>query len=599
MCGIVGFAGDRDSQELLEDLEKLAYRGYDSAGVALLTEKGLSCIRAPGKLENLRARLESKPLCQGSAGIGHTRWATHGAPTEENAHPHLSRNGKVAVVHNGIVENWHALKEELIRDGVSFSSQTDTEVIPHLIEKYLTQTGSPHRALQMATARLRGAYALAVLFTEDPEALWGVRYQSPLVAAVVGDTGYLASDIPALLDKTDRVIDLEQGDTVRLFRGTIQIWDAHGDPKVTVPRTVTWSAAQAQKGGYDTFMEKELWEVPLAVEQTRKTAEEFLEAEGSTLAGVSEICFLGCGSAWHVGVMGQYTAESLLSLPVRVEPASEMRYRNVPLRSGCLCVAVSQSGETADTLAALDAMRERGVPTLGIVNVVGSALSRRADKVLYTAAGPEIAVATTKAYGAQLLATWSLLRGIARERGMEREVITLGEGIKALPDALRAVLARYEEVYRMAEKIKDAHSAFFIGRGQDYAACMEGSLKLKEITYIHAEAYPAGELKHGTISLITPGTPVVACITDPALASKTLAGVEEVKARGGVPYLFVGQDIQVPRELGEIFLLPPCPSVTAPAVAVLAMQLLAYRVSRLRGLDPDRPRNLAKSVTVE
>lgn len=610
MCGIVGYTGfEAAAPRLLDGLEKLAYRGYDSAGIALHERGGLVTARAVGKLGELIALTRGGSIYRGTCGIGHTRWATHGAPAARNAHPHLSQDGGVAVVHNGIIENYRILKAELEAEGAVFSSETDSEVIPFLIAKYLKQTGEPEEAIRRATARLVGAYALGILFSEYPYRIYAVRYQSPLVAAHCEGCSLIASDVPALLEYTRQVIYPAEGEVVCLTPDAMTVTDADGKVVRHLPHTVEWDSAAARKDGYSSFMEKEIHEVPRAMEQTIRS---LTDGEGrctdlgggidpARLRETEELCFLGCGSAYHVGVVAQYCAEKLLGIPVRTEPASEFRYRRVPLAKNCLAVAVSQSGETADTLAAVRESRRRGIYVLGVVNVVGSAIARETDAVLYTRAGPEIAVATTKAYCAQLCAAYLLIAAILRAKGNEEEARRLERAVAALPECAAAVVGRAENIMTLASSLAGARDAFFIGRGADYAACMEGSLKLKEITYSHAEAYAAGELKHGTISLIEEGVPVVAVLTQPHVLAKTLSGAEEVRARGARVIAIAGEGVALPENFAAPDIIPvpvPDPDVS-PALSAVAMQLLALGVCRARALDPDQPRNLAKSVTVE
>lgn len=596
MCGIIGYTGVRPAAPLLlEGLGRLAYRGYDSAGIAVLADGGriVRC-RAEGKLARLLEKCQGGAEIPGTAGIGHTRWATHGAPLEHNAHPHLDGSGRVAVVHNGIIENWRELRRELAEEGYTFSSETDTEVIVHLLARAVAAGRTPAEALRDTVGRLRGTYALGVIFACEPEVLYGVRRESPLLVGRGDGEMFLASDIPAILPYTRLVWEPPTDTIVRLTPRGVTL-PFPGDAPAF--REVTWDAAAAERGGYASFMEKEIHEIPQVVAHTATEGEALLPP---SLAGnVTGVTFIGCGSAYHVGLAGAYFGEKLTGVPVRVFVASEFRYHPVPLAPRELVVAVSQSGETADTLAALREAKRRGAYVLSVVNVVGSTIARESDRVFYTQAGPEIAVATTKAFCAQLVAVYRLFAEIAtakRGRAVGAEVLS---GLAKVPDAVRRVLDGREGIRRMAHRIAQAESAFFIGRGADYPACLEGSLKLKEISYLHAEAYPAGELKHGTISLVTAGVPVIALATQSALVGKTLSGVEEVHARGAEVYLITDETLTADAPTAARFVLPHIHEMLMPLPAAVAFELLALEVAAERGLDPDMPRNLAKSVTVE
>ena len=598
MCGIMGYTGTREAAPILLDgLGRLAYRGYDSAGIAVAGAAGrITRCRAEGKLRNLIEKSQGGAVLPGSAGIGHTRWATHGAPKEYNAHPHMSHDGKIAVVHNGIIENYRELREELTRAGYTFTSDTDTEVVVHLLHRALSEGRDPEDAIRTVLARLRGAYALAMLFTSRPGDLYAVRQESPLLIGQGEGECFLASDAPALLPYTRWLYESAPGELVRLSPAGAELLRADGGSVSPSFCEVTWDAGAAEKGGYASFMEKEIYEIPGVLARLAAEREEPLPR---ALAGdITGVYFVGCGSAYHVGLSAAYFGEALVGLPVRVMVASEFRYHSVPLAPRDLVVAVSQSGETADTLAALREAKRRGAYVLAIVNVVGSSIAREADAVLYTRAGPEIAVATTKAYCAQLVVAARLFLEIASVQRGREAARTLSEGLGGLADAVRAVLAQRARIRAVAERVSAWEDAFFIGRGADYPACLEGSLKLKEISYLHAEAYPAGELKHGTISLVSPGVPVIALLTQPALLEKTLSGVEEVRARGGEVFPFYDETLPCPPDLLGVP-LPHVPPPLAPLPAAVALELLALEVATLRGLDPDMPRNLAKSVTVE
>ncbi len=597
MCGIIGYTGVAPALgRLMRGLETLTYRGYDSAGVAV-NENGRICIcRAAGAIEQLARRQALAAMATGCAGIGHTRWATHGAPTEGNAHPHTDMTNEVAVVHNGIIENSAFLRRELEATGTVFSSETDTEVIPHLLMHYRRRGAAPREAIRATIERLRGSYALAVMFADAPEELYAVRHQSPLAVAKGEDGCYLASDVTALLPHTRRVCYLEEGVIVRLDRRDVSLFDAQGERMPPIYTRVTWGAQDAGRGDYAHYMEKELYEVPEAIARTSAAAEVsplFQAGKGGLLSDIDGICFVGCGSAYHVGLASVLAGERITGLPTRAEIASEFRYHPPLLTPRTLVVAISQSGETADTLAAVRAAKSRGYRTLAIVNVEGSAIAAAADAVFYTQAGPEIAVATTKAYCAQMVTAEALLYAVARAR---KGVAEDREEMDKTTACCREILASRGEIKKFAKRISKSRDAFFIGRGMDAAICREGALKLKEITYLHAEAYEAGELKHGTISLIEEGTPVVAIVTDAALADKMETAVREVEARGAWVLVLASADICLPPHAEKIQ-LPQ--SARAPLLAAYATQWLAYEVSLERGLNPDRPRNLAKSVTVE
>lgn len=595
MCGIIGYTGARQAAPiLLAGLERLAYRGYDSAGVAVAEGGCLLRCRAEGKLPALLEKYRGGAVMSGTAGIGHTRWATHGAPCLHNAHPHVSTDGRVALVHNGIIENYRALRAELEAAGCVFTSETDTEAIVHLLAQYLREAGSPAEAIERTIARLVGSFALAILFAQEPQAVYAVRRESPLLVGAGAGEQYLASDVPALLPLTRRVWEPPTDCIVRLTPDGVALPLTSAAPAFT---EVTWDADAAERGGYDTFMEKEIGEIPAVVARTAATEEALLPPH--IAGGATGVVFIGCGSAYHVGLAAACFGEGLTTLPVRVYVASEFRYRRIPLAPTDLVVAVSQSGETADTLAAVREAKRRGAYVLAIVNVVGSSIAREADRVFYTSAGPEIAVATTKAFCAQLIAVYRLFGEFAAARGGRGQTAFLHEALATVPDAVRRVLAAREGIRAMAERLRDAESAFFIGRGADHPACLEGSLKLKEVSYLHAEAYPAGELKHGTISLVTAGVPVIALSTDAALAEKLRTGIEEVRARGAEVFLLCDEGWAETLPARCRFPLPHIEEPLMPIVSAVALELLALDVATLRGLDPDTPRNLAKSVTVE
>lgn len=595
MCGIIGYTGARQAAPiLLAGLERLAYRGYDSAGIAVAEGSCLLRCRAEGKIPALLEAYRGGAAMSGTAGIGHTRWATHGAPLLHNAHPHVSTDGRVALVHNGIIENDRSLRAELEASGCVFTSETDTEAIVHLLAQYLRENGNPAEALKLTIARLTGSFALAVLFAQEPQAVYAVRRESPLLIGTGTDGQYLASDVPALLPLTRRIWEPPRDCIVRLAPDGITL---PLSPTVPTFTKVTWEADAAERAGYDTFMEKEIGEIPTVVARTAASKEALLPPH--IAGGVTGAVFIGCGSAYHVGLAAACFGEELTALPVRVCVASEFRYRRIPLAPTDLVVAVSQSGETADTLAAVREAKRRGAYVLAIVNVVGSSIAREADRVFYTSAGPEIAVATTKAFCAQLVAVYRLFGELAAARGGREHAAFLQKALATVSLAVRRVLAMHDEIRTMAARLRNAESAFFIGRGADHPACLEGSLKLKEVSYLHAEAYPAGELKHGTISLITDSVPVIALSTCAALSEKLRTGIEEVRARGAEVLLFCDERWSQALPAQQCFPLPHIEESLMPILSAVALELLALDVATLRGLDPDTPRNLAKSVTVE
>ena len=622
MCGIVGYTGNEQAAPiLLEGLSKLEYRGYDSAGLAVRDASALAqVVKATGKLRNLSEKTDAGRALAGTCGIGHTRWATHGEPSMVNAHPHVSGNcsgsGSGAVesdvvgVHNGIIENFAELKEKLLRNGYQFYSDTDTEVVVKLVDYYYNKYKiGPVDAINRMMVRVRGSYALALLFKDYPGEIYAARKDSPLIIGVSDDAAYLASDVPAILKHTRSVYYIDNLQAARICPGSVRFYDLNGD-EVQLPLTeITWDAEAAEKGGYEHFMLKEIHEQPAAVRDTLnslvKDGEITLAETGLTdelLRSVSQIEIVACGSAWHVGMAAQYVIEDLAHVPVRVELASEFRYRSAPAPENALVIVISQSGETADSLAALRLARERGMATLAVVNVVGSTIAREADHVLYTMAGPEIAVATTKAYSAQLIALDALAIRLASVRGAidAQEARRLVGELSALPEKIGRVLEDKERIQWFSSKIANAHDIFFIGRGLDYAISLEGSLKMKEISYIHSEAYAAGELKHGTISLIENNTLVVGLLTQPSLFEKTVSNMAECKARGAyLMGLTTHGNFAVEDSVDFTVYVPKTDTHFTPSLAVIPLQLLGYYTSVNRGLDVDKPRNLAKSVTVE
>lgn len=612
MCGIVGYVGrEQAAPVLLEGLKKLEYRGYDSAGVAVRDGSG-DCVvvKAMGKLINLRKKINEGTSLKGTCGIGHTRWATHGEPSENNAHPHCSDDGCVVGVHNGIIENFAELKEKLTSKGYAFYSQTDTEVLIKLVDYYYKKYNiGPIDALAKTMVRVRGAYALAVMFKDFPGEIYVARKDSPMVIGITGEGTYLASDVPAILDHTRDVYYIDNLEMARLSPGAAEFYNLNGDVVQKNVTHIDWDAESAEKGGYEHFMMKEIFEQPRVVQDTLNSfvcnGEIDLSSAGiggNILADVRAVTIVACGSAYHAGVATQYVMEKLAHVPVRVELASEFRYRNPILAEGTLVIAISQSGETADTLAAIRLAKSQGVLTLGIVNVVGSSIARESDIVMYTKAGPEISVATTKAYSAQLIVGYVLSIALAKanERlgeGQEQELISQ---LYTLPANINEILLDEEKVQWLASKIAACDDLFFVGRGVDYAVCMEGSLKLKEISYIHSEAYAAGELKHGTISLIEDGTVVIGVLTQDGLEEKTLSNMAEVKSRGGfIVAVTKYGEFNVEHTSDVAIYVPAVADCFMASLAVIPLQLLSYYVSVNRGLDVDKPRNLAKSVTVE
>ena len=612
MCGIVGFTGNKQASPILLDgLSKLEYRGYDSAGIAVRNGSAdVEIVRSKGRLKVLSEKTNNGQSLIGNCGIGHTRWATHGEPSEINAHPHSSDDENVVAVHNGIIENYQELKEKLIRNGYVFYSQTDTEVVTKLIDYYYKkyQVG-PIDALAKTMVRVRGSYALAVMFKDLPDEIYVARKDSPLIVGVGEGESYIASDVPAILKYTRSVYYIDNQEMARLSKGDVTFFNLDGDTVDKEKTEITWDAEAAEKGGFQHFMMKEIHEQPKAVADTInsvvKDGRINLTSVGLTeedIKNVSQIYIVACGSAYHVGVVAQYVIEDLTSIPVRVELASEFRYRKPRLNERDLVIIISQSGETADSLAALREAKEKGAKTLGIVNVVGSSIAREADNVFYTLAGPEIAVATTKAYSTQLIASYLLAIQFAFVRGEMNEdkySEMIGE-LEKIPEKIEQILENKERLQWFAAKFANAKDIFFIGRGIDYAICLEGSLKMKEISYIHSEAYAAGELKHGTISLIEDGTLVIGVLTQSNLYEKTVSNMVEVKSRGA--YL-MGLTSYGNYELEDtadfVTYIPKTDEHFATSLAVIPLQLMGYYVSVARGLDVDKPRNLAKSVTVE
>jgi glucosamine--fructose-6-phosphate aminotransferase (isomerizing) len=613
MCGIVGFTGNRQAAPILLDgLAKLEYRGYDSAGLAV---KGKGdkpeIIKAKGRLRVLYEKTNGGLALEGSCGIGHTRWATHGEPSEENAHPHCSDDRAVVAVHNGIIENYQELREKLQKNGYQFYSQTDTEVAVKLIDYYYKKYNEgPVDAIARAMVRVRGSYALAVLFADYPGEIYVARKDSPMIIGVADGETYLASDVPAILKYTRSVYYIGNMEIARLEKGKVTFYNIDREEIQKDLTEIKWDAEAAEKAGFEHFMIKEIHEQPRAVQDTLHSAltedgKIDLSAVGLTeeeIQSISEIHIVACGSAYHVGVAAQYVIEDLARIPVRVDLASEFRYRNPLLDKNALVIIISQSGETADSLAALREAKDRGIKTLGIVNVVGSSIAREADNVFYTLAGPEIAVATTKAYSTQLIACYLLAIQFAKVRGQidEEKYASLIAELQTLPEKITRILDDKERLQWFAAKFANAKDIFFIGRGIDYAISLEGSLKMKEISYIHSEAYAAGELKHGTISLIEDGVLVIGVLTQQALYEKMLSNMVEVKSRGAyLMGLTSYGNYSIEDTVDFTVYIPKTDEHFATSLAVVPLQLMGYYVSVAKGLDVDKPRNLAKSVTVE
>lgn len=612
MCGIVGFTGHRQAAPiLLEGLAKLEYRGYDSAGIAVRDgEKDVEIVKAKGRLHVLAEKTNDGMAMHGTCGIGHTRWATHGEPSELNAHPHCSDDRNVVGVHNGIIENYQELREKLQNKGYTFYSDTDTEVAIKLIDYYYKKyEHTPVDAINHAMVRIRGSYALAVMFKDYSEEIYAARKDSPMIIGVADGESFVASDVPAILKYTRSVYYIGNMEMCRLQKGKVTFYNLDGDEIEKDLVEIQWDAEAAEKAGYEHFMIKEIHEQPKAIRDTInsvvKDGKIDLSGVGLSeeeIAKLGQIYIVACGSAYHVGVAAQYVIEELAQIPVRVELASEFRYRRLLFAPNSLVIIVSQSGETADSLAALREAKAHGVKTLAIVNVVGSTIAREADHVFYTLAGPEIAVATTKAYSTQLIASYLLATEFARVRGVideDRTAELLAE-LQTIPEKIEKLLEDKERIQWFAAKQMNAQDMFFIGRGLDYAVSMEGSLKMKEISYIHSEAYAAGELKHGTISLIEPGTLVIGVLTQQNLYEKTVSNMVECKSRGAyLMALTTYGNYSIEDSADFVIYIPKTEPLFAASLAVIPLQLLGYYVSVAKGLDVDKPRNLAKSVTVE
>ena len=606
MCGIVGYVGKRSAQDvLLDGLEKLEYRGYDSAGVALAQEGGIRVVKSKGRLDALRQKLAVQALAESSCGIGHTRWATHGEPSDVNSHPHSTP--RVSIVHNGIIENYGALKERLAARGYTFESETDTEVLVKLIDS--CYHGEPLQALHEALGMVRGSYALAVLFKDFPDTIFAVKKESPLIVGWGEGENFVASDIPALLKYTRDYSVLEEGDLAVVTAQGIRFYNAFGEPVERQRLTADWDQEAAEKGGYPHFMLKEINEQPAAITATVSPRVEdglpdlrIPELTDERLRSIGTVHLVACGTAMHAGMVGKAAIETLARVPAEVDIASEFRYRDPILNKDDLVIIISQSGETSDTLAALKLAKSRGVPVLAIVNVVGSSIARAADYVLYTYAGPEIAVASTKAYVVQMCVLYLFALRLAYARGKleEAETKRLTAELLRAGEVIKPRLDDCEQIKYLASRFVNTQSCFFIGRGFDYALSLEGSLKLKEISYVHSDAYAAGELKHGTISLITDGVPVIALATQKQVYEKTISNAKETKSRGARVILFTTKDAVVPDGVADyIVRLDEYEDLLMPLQLIVPLQLFAYYMAVLRGCDVDKPRNLAKSVTVE
>ncbi len=608
MCGIVGYVGKKQAVPILMDgLSKLEYRGYDSAGVAVMQDGEIKIKKSKGRLAVLQEKLDNGEPLSGVMGIGHTRWATHGEPSDTNSHPHLSRSGRFAVVHNGIIENYMKLRQMLINKGFEFISETDTEVIAQLVEYYYN--GDIVETLTKVVERVEGSYALGILCADNPDSFVAVRKESPLIVGLGEGENFIASDVPAILAHTRDVYFLENDEIVLLDAENVKVYNLDGEEIKKEPYHVEWDISAAEKGGYEHFMFKEIMEQPRVIRDTvqprirdGKIVLDDISLTAEYIKGINKIYIVACGSAYHVGVVGKYVIETMTRIPVEVTVASEFRYMNPIVDDKTLTVVISQSGETADTIAAMREAKRLGSRTFAIVNAVGSAIAREADDVLYTWAGPEISVATTKAYSTQVTAIYLLSLYIAQELNMidDEKLKTKLDALEKLPENIQKILDNKEQIQYMASQYYNAKNVFFLGRTLDYAVALEGSLKLKEISYIHSEAYAAGELKHGPIALIEQGTVVVALCTVNKLFDKMLSNIKEVKARGAVLIAIAEEGhTDIEHEADHVIYLPKCDELALPSEAVIPLQLFSYYIASLKGLDIDKPRNLAKSVTVE
>ena len=608
MCGIVGYIGDNQAAPiLLEGLEKLEYRGYDSAGVAVFSENGIRVAKAKGRLRVLSELVEGGKAVAGTLGIGHTRWATHGAPSDVNSHPQTSEGGKFAVVHNGIIENYLYLKNHLMRRGVQFVSETDTEVVAQMLEYY--DRGNILETIAKVISKVEGSYALGIISTEYPDRLFCVRKDSPLIIGVGAGENFIASDIPAILSHTRDIYRLKDNEIAVLTRDAVEFFNPDAEPVEKTIEHIEWDIEAAEKGGYEHFMMKEICEQPKAVRDTiaprirnGRVVLDDITLTAEQLRNFTKICIVACGTAYHVGVVAKYAFEELLRIPVEVDVASEFRYRKPIIDERTLMIIISQSGETADTLAALREAKRAGCRVLSIVNVVGSTIANESDDVIYTWAGPEISVASTKAYSTQLAVIYLLTLYIGEKLGRlsAEELDRYIDELQQIPELIEKMLAHKENIQFFASRYFNAGDMYFIGRNVDYAASLEASLKLKEISYIHSEAYAAGELKHGPISLIEDGTLVIALATDGRLFDKMMSNIREVKARGAVVLGLATEDrTEIAEQTDMVFYIPKISPFMLPSLSVIPMQLFAYYVASMKGCDIDKPRNLAKSVTVE
>jgi len=614
MCGIVGFTGkqERAASILLDGLARLEYRGYDSAGVAIMNhgadgEDRIEVVKAKGRLKTLCEMTDNGNALSGACGIGHTRWATHGEPSLVNAHPHYNKDRSIVVVHNGIIENYLQLKEKLVRKGYTFVSETDTEVVAQLLDSYYT--GNPLDAIYQVMLRLQGSYALGILFRDHPGEIYAVRKASPLIIGLSDKGNFIASDVPAILKHTRKVVFMGDQEIVRLTPDEVTFYNLDKEEIEKEPTIIDWDAEAAEKGGFEHFLLKEIYEQPRAVKDTisphivdGQIKIDELHMAPEEIRNISRIYVVGCGSAYHVAMTAKYVLENMTRIPVEVDLASEFRYRDPIIDSNSIVIVISQSGETADTLAALREAKARGAYVLGIVNVVGSSIAREVDDVLYTCAGPEISVATTKAYSTQLVAIYLIGMYFARIRETisDEEMTFMTNELQTLPEKIEQILKDKERIQWFANKFSASRDVFFLGRGMDYATSLEGSLKLKEISYIHSEAYAAGELKHGTISLIEQGTLVVAVTTQPELFEKLLSNVVEVKSRGAYIMGLTNYGYYAIEDVANFTVyVPKTHRFFTTSLAVVPLQLMAYYISVAKGLDVDKPRNLAKSVTVE
>ena len=608
MCGIVGYIGERQAAPILLDgLEKLEYRGYDSSGIAVCNDGKINMVKAKGRLKVVSEITHDGATLPGTLGIGHTRWATHGEPSDVNAHPHMNKDGSIVVVHNGIIENYLKLKNRLIEKGYEFISDTDTEVVAHMLDNYYD--GNPLRTIAKVMHRMEGSYALGIIFNDHPDELYAVRKDSPLIVGKAEDGNLIASDVPAILKYTRDVYFIENEEIVKLTEDNIEFFNVDEEPIEKKSVKIDWDVHAAEKGGYEHFMLKEMYEQPKAIADTLspriqdgKIEIEELGMTDEDIRAIKKINIVACGSAYHAGLTGKYVMEGMARIPVEVDMASEFRYRDPIIEEGTLVVIISQSGETADSLAALREAKQKGAKVLGIVNVVGSSIARESDSVMYTWAGPEIAVATTKAYSCQLIALYLLAVKFARakEKITDTQMAELIEDLKKIPDQVEMLLGNQEKIQKFANRYLAAKDVFFIGRGIDYAISMEGSLKLKEISYIHSEAYAAGELKHGTISLVEEGTLVAAVLTQEDLYKKMISNMVEVRSRGAFVLAVTqeGND-EVTKASDYVIYIPNTNKYFTNSLAIIPLQLFGYYIGVGRGCDVDKPRNLAKSVTVE